>query len=310
MLMDFLQLSLAPLLIGTCASVTCALLGNFLILRRQSLIGDAVSHVVLPGIVGAFLVTGTVSTPAMLAGAAVAAMVAVVLIEVIRRLGKVEPGAAMGVVFTAMFAVGVLWLERSNASSVHLDVEHVLYGNLESLIWLAGDSPAALISTAALAELPPQLPRLFGVLLMTATALWIARRALVLGTFDEAFAASVGARPRWISLGLLLLVSLASVAAFEAVGAILVVAMFICPPATARLLTNHLGRQVGLSVVFALTATVIGFGLAAYGPMALGGSNSVSGAGMIAVVSGLQLAGACLFAPSRTRSLIGATDAV
>ena len=79
MLMDFLQLSLAPLLIGTCASVTCALLGNFLILRRQSLIGDAVSHVVLPGIVGAFLVTGAVSTPAMLAGAAVAAMVAVVL---------------------------------------------------------------------------------------------------------------------------------------------------------------------------------------------------------------------------------------
>jgi manganese/zinc/iron transport system permease protein len=309
MLVDFLQLSLTPMLIGACASVTCALLGNFLILRRQSLIGDAVSHVVLPGIVGAFLITGTVSALAMLAGAAVAAIVAVVLIEVIRRLGKVEPGAAMGVVFTAMFAGGVLWLERSNASSVHLDVEHVLYGNLESLIWLAGDGLAALVSAAALAQLPPQLFRLFGVLLLTASAVMLARRGLILGTFDEAFAASVGARPRWISLGLLLLVALAAVAAFEAVGAILVVAMFICPAATARLLTNRLGRQLELSVAFALTATVLGLGMATYGPMALGGTHSVSGAGMIAVISGLQLATACAFAPHRTRSRIGATDA-
>jgi manganese/zinc/iron transport system permease protein len=264
---------------------------------------------VLPGIVGAFLITGTVSALAMLAGAAVAAIVAVVLIEVIRRLGKVEPGAAMGVVFTAMFAGGVLWLERSNASSVHLDVEHVLYGNLESLIWLAGDGLAALVSAAALAQLPPQLFRLFGVLLLTASAVMLARRGLILGTFDEAFAASVGARPRWISLGLLLLVALAAVAAFEAVGAILVVAMFICPAATARLLTNRLGRQLELSVAFALTATVLGLGMATYGPMALGGTHSVSGAGMIAVISGLQLATACAFAPHRTRSRIGATDA-
>jgi manganese/zinc/iron transport system permease protein len=135
---DFVQFSLTPILIGIFASVACALPGNFLILRRQALIGDAISHVVLPGIVVAFLLTGVVSAMPMLLGAAAAAVLAVVLIEVVKRVGQVEPGAAMGVVFTTLFAAGVLLLEQSDTSSVHLDVEHALMGNLESLIWLSG----------------------------------------------------------------------------------------------------------------------------------------------------------------------------
>ncbi|MCU0854441.1 MAG: metal ABC transporter permease, partial [Rhodobacteraceae bacterium] len=127
---EFVMLSLPPMVIGVLAAVACALPGNFLLLRRQALIGDAISHVVLPGIVAAFLVTGAVSTWPMMIGAAVAAVVAVVLIEVVRRVGRIEPGAAMGVVFTAMFAGGVLLLEQSDTSGVHLDVEHALYGNL------------------------------------------------------------------------------------------------------------------------------------------------------------------------------------
>ncbi|TNF64076.1 MAG: metal ABC transporter permease, partial [Rhodobacteraceae bacterium] len=133
---EFVTLSLTPILIGTLAAIACALPGNFLLLRRQALIGDAISHVVLPGIVVAFLLTGSVTTLPMVLGAGGAALVAVVLIEAIRRLGRIEPGAAMGVVFTAMFAGGVLLLEQSDTSNVHLDVEHALYGNLESLIWL------------------------------------------------------------------------------------------------------------------------------------------------------------------------------
>ncbi len=109
----FVQLSLTPILIGVLAAIACALPGNFLILRRQALIGDAISHVVLPGIVVAFLITGTITTAAMMVGAAGAAILAVVLIEAIRRLGRIEPGAAMGVVFTALFAGGVLLLEQS-----------------------------------------------------------------------------------------------------------------------------------------------------------------------------------------------------
>ncbi|WP_072395212.1 metal ABC transporter permease [Hyphomicrobium sp. CS1GBMeth3] len=296
---EFVQLSLAPLLIGTLASVSCALLGNFLVLRRQSLIGDAVAHVALPGIVAAFLVTGTIAAGPMLLGAGVAAVVAVLLIELVRKLGNVEPGAAMGVVFTAMFAAGVLLLERTDTSHVHLDVEHALYGNLESLIWFAGDSWASLFDPAALAELPVQLPRLALVLLAVALFIALLWKELVIGTFDPEFAASIGARPAAVSFGLVIMVAVAAVAAFDAVGSIIVIAMFICPPAAARLMTDRMGSQIVWSVVFAAASAVLGYVLAGYGPLWLGGQSSVSAAGMIATVSGIILLLACLFGPKR-----------
>jgi manganese/zinc/iron transport system permease protein len=296
---DFVQLSLTPLLIGTFAAVACALLGNFLVLRRQSLIGDAVAHVALPGIVAAFLVTGTLAAGAMLVGAAVAAIIAVLLIELIRRVGRIESGAAMGVVFTAMFAAGVLLLEQSDTSRVHLDVEHALYGNLESLIWLAGDRWGALVDPAALAELPPQLPRLALVLLATVAFVAAFWKELVIGTFDPAFAQSIGARPVAVSIALVVMVAVAAVAAFDAVGSIIVIAMFICPPAAARLMTDRMGPQVGWCVAFAVLSAVLGYVLGGYGPLWLGAPSSVSAAGMIATVSGVILGLACLFGPRR-----------
>jgi manganese/zinc/iron transport system permease protein len=299
MVTDFLQLSLVPMLIAILASMACALPGNFLVLRQQSLIGDAVSHVVLPGVVGAFVVTGTIATLPMLVGAAIAALLAVALIELIRRLGKVEPGAAMGVVFTALFAAGVVWLEQSNSSAVHLDVEHVLYGNLESLIWLDAESWHALIDPVALNGLPEQLGRLAWVMLVVAAVICVLWRPLVIGTFDPAFAQSAGARPGLTSLALLVVVALSAVAAFEAVGAIIVVAMFICPAAAARLMTNKLHAQVAWSMAFAATAAIGGYTLAAWGPLWLGFENSVSAAGMIATTGGLILLLACCFGPCR-----------
>ncbi|MFC3338215.1 metal ABC transporter permease [Paracandidimonas soli] len=296
---EFLQLSLTPLLIALLACIACALPGNFLVLRRQSLIGDAISHVVLLGIVGAFVFTGTLDTVPMLLGAMISAVLAVALIELIRFLGKVEPGAAMGVVFTALFAAGVLWLEQSNSSSVHLDVEHVLYGNLESLIWLDAERWSSLLDPEALAWLPPQLPRLAWVLSVVVLFLTVFWRRLVLGTFDANFAASVGARPALTNLALLVVVALAAVAAFEAVGAIIVVAMFICPPATARLMTDSLKRQIAWSVAFAGISAVGGYVLAAWGPLWLGYENSVSAAGMIALLSGAMLMLAAVFGPHR-----------
>ncbi len=296
---EFVQLSLVPLLIGTLSAVACALVGNFLVLRRQSLIGDAVSHVALPGIVGAFLITGTVAAGPMLIGAAIAAIVAVLLIELIRKIGNVEPGAAMGVVFTTLFAAGVLLLERTDTSKVHLDVEHALYGNLESLIWLAGESWGSLLDPAALAELPPQLPRLAIVLVAVAAFIIIFWKELVIGTFDPAFAESIGARPTITSYALIIMVAVAAVAAFDAVGSIIVIAMFICPPAAARLMTDRMGPQIAWSVVFAVLSAVIGYILAGYGPLWLGARSSVSAAGMIATVSGLILFLCCLVGPRR-----------
>jgi manganese/zinc/iron transport system permease protein len=299
---EFVQFSLTPILIGTLAAIACALPGNFLILRRQALIGDAISHVVLPGIVVAFLLTGTVAALPMLLGAGAAALLAVVLIEAIRRVGRIEPGAAMGVVFTALFAGGVLLLEQSDTSRVHLDVEHALMGNLETLIWLrATEGWASLADPVALAHLPPELPRMAVAAALIALLTVIFWRPLKLSTFDEGFARAIGLPVSAIGLGLVITAAVAAVAAFDAVGSIIVIAMFICPPAAARLMTNSLARQVWLSVGFATFSAVLGYVLAGYGPLWLGYANAVSAAGMIATVSGVILGVACLIGPHRRR---------
>lgn len=299
---EFVAISLTPMLIGTLAAIACALPGNFLLLRRQALIGDAISHVVLPGIVVAFLITGVVAAVPMMLGAAGAAVVAVVMIEAIRRLGKIEPGAAMGVTFTAMFAGGVLLLEQSDTSAVHLDVEHALFGNLESLIWLDATSWASLWDMDALAYLPVELPRLAVVLLVVILFTWVFWRPLMLSTFDEGFAQSMGIRTGPLGFALVIVAALAAVAAFDAVGSIIVIAMFICPPAAARLMTNSLSAQVAWSVLFATLSAVLGYVFAGYGPLWFGAENSVSAAGMIAAVSGLILALTAVFGPHRARS--------
>jgi len=299
---EFVQFSLTPILIGTFAAIACALPGNFLVLRRQALIGDAISHVVLPGIVVAFIVTGTVAAAPMLLGAAGAAVLAVVLIEAVRRLGRIEAGAAMGVVFTAMFAAGVLVLEQTDTSGVHLDVEHALMGNLESLVWLRADGWGSLVDPADLAALPPELGRMALACLLVAGLTLLFWRPLAISTFDEGFARAVGLPAGAISFGLVIVSAVAAVAAFDAVGSIIVIAMFICPPAAARLMTNRLGRQVAWSVAFATLSAVVGYVLAGYGPLWLGRSDSVSAAGMIATVSGAILAAACIFGPHRART--------
>lgn len=298
---EFVQFSLTPLLIGILAAIACALPGNFLILRKQALIGDAISHVVLPGIVVAFLLTGAVAAIPMLIGAAGAAIVAVILIEAIKRLGRIEPGAAMGVTFTTLFAGGVLLLEQTDTSAVHLDVEHALMGNLESLIWFKAKDWSSLFDPAALAALPHELERIALACALVTALMLVFWRWLKISTFDEGFAEALGLPTRSIGLGLVITAAIAAVAAFDAVGSIIVIAMFICPPAAARLMTNRLETQVIWSVVFAILSAILGYVFAGYGPMWLGSEHAVSAAGMIAAVSGVILGLACLFGPHRSR---------
>ncbi len=306
---EFVQFSLTPILIGTLSAIACALPGNFLILRRQALIGDAISHVVLPGIVVAFLITGVVAAVPMMLGAAGAAIVAVILIEAIKRLGNIEPGAAMGVVFTAMFAAGVLILEQSDTSKVHLDVEHALMGNLESLIWFRADGWHSLADPVALASLPDELGRIAVVCAIVVVLTLVFWRWLKIATFDEEFARALGIPAAPLGFGLVVTASVAAVAAFDAVGSIIVIAMFICPPAAARLMTNRLERQVWWSVVFATASAVLGYIFAGYGPLWFGAENAVSAAGMIAVVSGVILGLASLYGPHRSRVGVGKQEA-
>lgn len=302
---EFVPFSLPPLVIGVLVALTCALPGNFLLLRRQALIGDAISHVILPGIVAGFLITGLVSTLPMLLGAGGAALLAVFMIEGIRRLVRIEAGAAMGVVFTALFAAGVLLIEVSDTSNVHLDVEHALYGNLESLIWLEASGWGSLVDPAALTALPPELLRVAVVFAVTLALVLVLWRPLAMATFDEGYAAAIGLPVTALSMGLVIVSAIAAVAAFDAVGSIIVIAMFICPPAAARLVTNRLGVQVIWSLAFAAVSAVFGYVLAGYGPLWLGMNNAVSAAGMIATVSGVILLAAALRGKHR-RPLVGA----
>ena len=298
---EFVALGLTPVLIAALASIACALPGNFLVLRKQALIGDAISHVVLPGIVVAYLLTGRVSTWPMMFGAAGAAVTSVILIETIRRLGRIEYGAAMGVIFTAMFAAGILLLEKSDTSQVHLDVEHALFGNLETLIWLQSDGWASLLRFEDLAQLPPQFFRMLIVLLIISVFIYVFWRPLVLISFDEVYSRTIGMQATLIGCFLVVLAAMAAVAAFDAVGSIIVIAMILCPPATARLLTNNLRTQVILSLFLALTATLVGYITAGYVPLWLGFSITLSAAGMIATVSGLFLALSAIYGRHRKR---------
>lgn len=293
---DLIALSLPPIVIAMLAGVACALPGNFLLLSRRAMLGDAMSHVVLPGIVLAFLVTGSASGLAMGAGALLAAGASALLIEWITRRARMEPGAAMAVVFTTMFAGGVLLLEATGTAGLHFDVEHALYGNLESLIWLAATGPESLLDPAALARLPEELPRLALTALGLGAALWLFRRPLVVTVFDPVFARSQGIPTGLVMAGLTGATALAAVAAFQAVGSILTIAMLICPAATARLLTRRLGAQIALSLACASLAAVVGYVLAGHVPPWLGLGFTLSASGMIATVAGLMLAGAALAA--------------
>jgi len=293
---NFLTLDFPAILTASAAAISCALLGTFLLLRRQSLMGDAISHSVLPGIVGAFLLTGTRDPLVMFAGAACAGVLSAALVELVRRAARLDPGAAMGVVFPVLFALGVLMLERGGARRVDLDADCVLYGELSRIIW----SPARgvdLFSRAALQSLPRELFSAATVALLVAVIVTVLYKELRLASFDPALATSLGFNATAINLVMMVLTAAAVVVSFEAVGSILVIAMLICPPATARLLTDRLSVQLWLATGIAILTVVGGYSAALFLPGLWGSSQALSASGMIASLSGLLLVVAIIGSP-------------
>lgn len=284
---EFFSIDLPAILVAAFSATVCALLGNFLMLRRQAMIGDAISHVTLPGIVVGFLYAGSLSAMPILIGALGAVVISVILIEIIQRAGRLDSGVAMGIVFTTMFAIGVVLLEQMDASNVHIDAEHALYGNLESTIWLGNESWKDFMTMDTYRQMPRQLVNLLFVTLIVGLLIIVFFKELKITTFDPIWAYNIGLPIRTVSLILIIIVSIAAVSAFEAVGSILVIAMFICPAATARLLTDTLSRQLWLSILIANIASTGGYFLAAFGPQIWGSSHSLSAAGMIAVIAGV-----------------------
>ncbi len=292
----FLELDLLPMLAGALAALTCGLLGNFLILRRLSLMGDAISHSVLPGLVIAFIITGTRDPIVMLLGAGFSGVATVVLVEVIRRYGRVDPGAAMGVTFSVLFALGVFLIEQA-ARQVDLDADCVLHGQPEHLGWTVPSDFGELFTPATLAAVPRQIWILLMMAMVTLVFIAMLFKELRIVSFDPQLATTQGVHAGVMHYMLMVLVAAATVASFEAVGSILVIAMLICPGVTARLLTDRLGSQLGVSAIVAIVAAVGGYWLGALGPSLVGFDTSVSAAGSMAVLAGVIFGLALLFAP-------------
>lgn len=288
-LRTFLSLDLAPLLAVTFAAGTLALLGSFLVLERRAMVGDAMSHSVLPGLVGAYLLSGTRDPWAMFLGALVAAALASGAIELITRFGRLDPTVAIGVVFTTLFALGVLMVELGGARNVHLDLQCVLSGQLELLFWRPPATLAAAMSPAALATLPHQVHVLGALFVASPLLLFAVRRPLAVALFDPSHARTRGLRPAALRAGLAALQAAAIVAAFDALGTILVIALLTCPPAAARLSARTLRGYVARSCAYGVAAGVAGYLLATRAaPLALGGA--IDASGTVAVVAGATLA--------------------
>lgn len=268
------------LLTGILVGVSGALLGSFLVLRGNAMLTDAISHSIVFGIIVVWLLTGQMSGPVQLLGAALTGVLTVVMSELLARSRLVKMDAAIGLVFPALFAAGVL-LISIYARDVHIDVETVLLGEI-GFVWLNNVSLWG-------QQVPIAVATLGAVLVVNLVFVLVLWKELKLTTFDPGLAAALGFLPGVLHYAVLTLTSVTAVAAFDAVGAILFIAFVIVPPATAYLLTRRLWGVVVLAVALSVAACVAGYVLALRW--------NVSIAGMMASMTGVWFALALLFAP-------------
>jgi ABC-type Mn2+/Zn2+ transport system permease subunit/Mn-dependent DtxR family transcriptional regulator len=236
--------ALRALAASSLVGIMCGILGCFIVLRNMALIGDALSHAVLPGVVVAFIVGQGVSTLGFFTGAVAAGLLTAIIITWIQRNVKTKNDAAVGIVFTAMFSLGVIGISYiSRQPGTHLDLKDFLFGNVLGVtnddLWLT-----------------------FGVTAYVLASVVVFYRQLFLTTFQPIIAQTMGVSVSTMHYFLMLLLSFAVVAALNTVGVILVVAMLITPAATALLLTNRLHFALMIAAAFGLLSAVVGLVLA------------------------------------------------
>jgi manganese/zinc/iron transport system permease protein len=250
--------------IAVVVAVACAIPGTFLVLRRMAMISDAISHAILPGIVIGFFITNNVSSPILIFLAALTGVLTVLLVETINKTGLVKEDTAIGLVFPALFSIGVILISKS-AGDVHIDTDAVLVGELAF-------APFDRFSVGTTDIGPRALWVMGGILLMTIILLLVFFKELKLSTFDSALATSLGFTPAVIHYSLMSVTSITTVGAFDAVGAILVVALMIVPPAIAFLLTSELKKMLVYSVIIGSVSAISGYWLAHWLDVSISGS--------------------------------------
>ena len=270
-------------LIASLVAIACAIPGTFLVLRKMAMISDAISHSILPGIVVGFFITQDLNSPLLILLAALTGVITVVLVERIQKTGLVKEDTAIGLVFPALFSIGVIMIAK-NANDVHLDVDAVLLGELAfapfDRLFISGT------------DVGPKSLWIIGSILVITVGLLIAFfKELKVSTFDAGLAASLGFSPALIHYGLMTVSSVTTVGAFDAVGAILVVALMIAPAASAYLLTTDLKKMLGLAIVFGVLSAISGYWFAHWLDASIAGS--------ITTMLGVLFLLVYLFAPSK-----------
>lgn len=242
---------------GAMIAISCGLLGCYLVLRKMAMVGDAISHAVLPGIVLAYLFSASRETLPMLIGAAAIGVLTTVMIELFYKKARLQVDASIGITFTWLFAIGIILISVF-AGQVDLDQDCVLYGEIAYVpldLWISGNGtnlgPRSLWISS-------------GLLVFVLLFVWRFYKALFITTFNEDFAKALGINVALFHYALMGSVSLTTVISFESVGAILVVAFLVVPPAAAYLLTNELKKMLLITTLFAILSSIGGYYLAVW----------------------------------------------
>jgi len=287
-------------LMGFLITAACGLIGNYLILRRMALVGDAISHSVLPGMAIAFLLADSLSTLPMFLGALGAGIVTTVLIELIHKKTRVKQDSAIGITFSTLFAIGVIIISVGLSDSVHLDTDCVLYGEiafvpldlvqtklgsdaLSVVEKIPGLNSEMFLDGDLLTIAPPSVIRMAVVAGITLLLVVLFYKELLVTSFDSGLSSSLGINSTVVHYALMGMLSVIIVSAFEAVGAILVIAMLILPGATASLLAHRLPLMFGITVVHALLSAVGGIHLATWLDCSPAGAMVVAGSAVFAL---------------------------
>ncbi len=270
-------------LIASLVAIACAIPGTFLVLRKMAMISDAISHSILPGIVVGFFITQNLNSPLLILLAALTGVLTVVLVEKIQQTKLVKEDTAIGLVFPALFSVGVILIAKF-ANDVHLDIDAVLLGELAF-------TPFDRINYNGIDFGPRSLWVIGTILTVTLTLLFTFFKEIKISTFDAGLASSLGFSPAIIHYGLMSVASVTSVGAFDAVGAILVVALMIAPAAAAYLLTTNLIKMIALACFIGVFSAISGYWVA--------NILDASIAGSIATMLGLVFLFVYLFAPNK-----------
>ncbi len=270
-------------LIACLVAIACAIPGTFLVLRKMALITDAISHSILPGIVIGFFITHDLSSPLLIILAAASGVITVILVEFIQKTGLVKEDTAIGLVFPTLFSIGIILISQ-NANDIHLDIDTVLLGELAF-------APFDRLFIGQI-DLGPKSLWIIGTILCCTTGLLFTFfKELKVSTFDAGLASAMGLSPAIMHYGLMTISSITTVGAFDAVGAILVIALMIAPAATAYLLTNDLKKMLLLSVLFGICSAIVGYWVAHILDLSISGS--------ITTILGIFFLATYLFAPDK-----------